>query len=59
MASEDKKTNRYASPAVLQAAEILLSLASSDSTQMSIMSAKLGPWNMLRLRLRMMLGMRV
>jgi DNA-binding IclR family transcriptional regulator len=36
MASEDKKTNRYASPAVLQAAEILFSLASSDSTQMSI-----------------------
>lgn len=36
MASETNKSNRYASPAVVQAAQILFSLASSDSSRMSI-----------------------
>lgn len=30
-----------------------------DATHMKIMSDKVGPWNMLKLRLKMMLGMRV
>lgn len=36
MASETNKSNRYASPAVVQAGQILFSLASSDSSRMSI-----------------------